>query len=250
MDRVKGTFVAKPPEDPDLEDILGPKPSDTATIKALVAKERLGPGRVKGDKFSQERMRRVLKSLAAMPVVGDACNMAGIHRHTLGQWIVKSRIGVPGDVYDINLIEDDPETKVRFHEAYDYAMDDGIDNLERAMMQRALGYLEPLTFQGRVIYKIDPRLVGLGLPDVETYLLDENGKPVPETLFKQDPDLMMFIMKCRRKSVYGNKTEVDVNHRGGVLVVAQKAISGKSLNDEEADFRKQAVDVEFEEVEE
>lgn len=244
MVRENGKFVARPPEDPDLEDILGPPPSTTADIKALVQQERLGPGRVKGDKFSQDRMFRVLKSLATMPVVGDACTMAGIHRHTLGQWIVKSRIGIPGDMYDLKMGDD----TIRFHEAYDYAMEDGLDSVERAMMQRALGYLEPLTFQGRVIYKIDPRLVGLGLPDMETYLLDENGKPVPETVMKQDPDLMQFIMRCRRKGVYGNKTEVDVNHRGGVLVVGAKAVDGKLLNVEEVEFRKNAVEVEFEEV--
>jgi hypothetical protein len=247
MDREKQTDTIAP--DDDLDDLLGPKPLSARELQALVRQEKLGPGRVKGDKRSVERMLKILKSLANMPVVGDACTMAGIHRATLGLWLVKSRNGIVGDGFDIPIGEESSEA-IRFHEAYDYAMEDGLDSVERGMMQRALGYLEPLTFQGRVIYKRDPRLVGLGLAPEEEYLLDADGKPVPESVMKQDPDLMMFIMKCRRKAVYGNKSEIDVNHRGGVLVVGAKAVTGSDLNKEELDFRTNAVDVEFEEVDE
>jgi len=238
-----------PAVEDDLDDLLGPTPLTARQLQQMAKKETLGPGRVKGDKRTPERMARIIDQLAKMPVVGDACKMAGIHRETLKLWLIKSKTGIPGDGFDLPLDPNDPSVgTIRLHEAYDAAMEDGLDLLERAAIQKALGQLEPLTYQGRVIYQLDPRLMGLGLPENECWLLDDKGRPVPESVMKQDPDLMQFILKARRKGVYGNKTEVDVTHRGGVLVVGAKAVTGQSLNEEEAQFRINAVDVEFEEV--
>lgn len=244
-------------DDTDLNDLLGPTPTSARQFQALAKTERLGSGRLtntrRNSKLSQERMLSVLNQISKMPVAGTAALASGIHPQTVQLWLAKSKLGLPGDQFDVVLnpdeeYEEDRVTK-RFHEAYDIYLQLGLDVVESAMIQRAIGYEEVLTYQGRVIYKKDPELIELGLPDYMCTLKDAKGRPVPETIWKQDPDLMMFIMKARRANIYGNKQSLDLNVKGGVLVVGAKAITGATLNDEERSFRENAIDVEFEEVE-
>lgn len=267
-------------DDEDLSDLLGPEPEPTnppldpgaaETPEPEVEFEELPAqlldfaGRVAGGraalrrsraialkprKLSNERMIRVLTAITEMPVAADACMRAGISMTTLSYWKARSIEGVPGDGYDVVFDPDDPTETRRFHEAWDDAMAMGLGRVERATHQRALGYLEPQVYQGRVIYKHDPELVALfGYECQQTYLLNpRTGEPVPETVMKQDPDLMMFILKTRMKEVYGAKQEIDVNYRGGVLVVSQVAKTPQALIENQKDFRAEAVDVEFSEI--
>jgi len=201
-------------------------------------------------KLTNERMVRVLTAMTDMPVAADACKMAGISTSGLKYWLGKSQEGQPGDGFDVVLDPDEPEATVRFHEAWNDAVAAGLGRVERAAITRALGYLEPLTYQGRVIYRHDRELVALfGGESVDTYLLDENGQPVPESVMKQDPDLLQFILKTRLADVYGNRQTVDINHRGGVLVVSATARSSEALLTDAADYKADAVDAEFSEVE-
>jgi hypothetical protein len=248
----------------DLTDLLGPEPAPVqeAPDPELEAPSvpMLTPGRaafrrsrsitLKPRKLSNERMLRVINAISEMPVASDACMRAGMSVTTLKYWLTKSAEGRPGDGYDVVFDPDEPEATRRFHEAWNDAMEIGIGRVESATIQRALGYLEPLTYQGRVIYKHDPELVALfGYECQQTYLLDPaTGEPVPETLFKQDPDLQMFILKTRKAEVYGNKQSIDVNHRGGVLVVSAVAKSSQALLEQGKDYKADAVDVEFSEV--
>jgi hypothetical protein len=82
MDREKQTDTIAP--DDDLDDLLGPKPLSAREIQALVRQEKLGPGRVKGDKRSSSAWSKSSNLSPDIPVVKDACTMAGIHRATLG----------------------------------------------------------------------------------------------------------------------------------------------------------------------
>jgi hypothetical protein len=136
------------------------------------------------------------------------------------------------------------DNTVRFHEAWDIAMLSGVERVEAITIRRATGYDEVLTYQGKVQYKYDPQKLAdardLGLPEFvpENYLVDQWGAPVPETVWKMDPDLAMFILKSRKPQVYGNKASMDVNVRGGVLVVPMRALAAADLNAVEEQYRK------------
>lgn len=242
-------------DDDDLSDLMGPEPE-----LAPIPVPMLTPGRaafrrsrsviLKPRKLSNERMIRVLTAITEMPVSADACMRASISPTTLSYWMTRSAEGVPGDGYDVVFDPEEPEATRRFHEAWEDAMKIGLSRVERAAHQRALGYLEPQVYQGRVIYKHDPGLVALyGYECQQTYLLDaRTGEPVPESVMKQDPDLMMFILKTRMKDTYGSKQEIDVNYRGGVLVVSAVAPNSQALIENQKNFKAEAIDVEFSEI--
>lgn len=242
--------------DDDL-DFLGPEPVPPKRTarewQALARNENYSLSRVTGDtkyKRTQERMINIVQRIAKMPVVKDACEMNGVTTHSVKLWLVKSRLGQPGDGFDLVMNPDDDPSEhitVRFHEAYDQALKDGAQELYRAALTRAMGYREPLTFQGRVIYKQDPEKIRLGMEGMDSYLLDDEGRPVPESVEKQDPDLMQFLLKGLMPDTFGNKTKIEMEGKiSGVLVVAQKAISGAALGDEEKLYQKETLQVEFE----
>lgn len=228
----------------DLADLLGPEPAAPEPLpggRALLKRSRSYDvaRAAKAKKFSQERLKRLLDACAEMPVANSACMRANVHMTTLKYWLQKSSEGKPGDGFDIDYGEGDDKISIRFHDAWDAAMVAGVEAVEAATIQRAKGYREVLTFQGRVKYQEDPKLLALGLTGAEAYLLDDFGAPIPETVLRQDPDLMMFILKARKPDVYGNKQQVDVTHRGGVLVVGMTAASPSDLNTIEADYRRE-----------
>jgi hypothetical protein len=184
-----------------------------------------------------------------MPVGADVARRMGISYTTLKYWLQKSFEGAPGDGFDVVMGDDDEngtdDNTVRYHDAWDIAMMAGVEAVEAATIKRATGYEEVLTYQGRVSYRYDPDKVAdsiaLGIPEFvpQNYLLDKYGAPVPETVFKQDPDLAMFILKSRKPQVYGAKASVDVNVKGGVLVVGVRAATSEVLNEIEEKYRKE-----------
>lgn len=248
-------------EDPDLADILGPPPSreiQEAARKQVLGPSRLvarnpGSGRVPGGKCTPERMWRIIKSMEQLPIPAKACRFANIHPATLQLWLEKSMRGSTGDVFSLVINpEDPPEEQItkRFHELYDFALESGVDAVEEAAMKRAIGYEEVLTYQGRVQYRLDPVLVDLGFTGSEAWLKDDRGQPIPETVLKQDPDLIQFILKNRRAKIYGTKVDVGMRVTGGVLVVAAKALTSNELVEESKKYLEAPIDVEFEEVDE
>jgi|ERR1035437_3764638 hypothetical protein len=244
------------------EDLLGPDleaenlvdeapPATEVPSTSLMKRSRSYPINRKGGmprKSTPERLGRALSYAAEMPVGADVARRLGVNVSTLKYWLQKSLEGGPGDGFDVVLGEDDENSNedntVRFHEAFDLAMEAGVEQVEAATHRRAIGYREPLIYRGRVQYQYDTKKLALsrelGLPEMvaENYLLDEFGAPVPETVLKQDPDLAMFILKSRKASVYGDKSRVDVNVRGGVLVVGMRATTSEALNEMEAGYRK------------
>lgn len=240
--------------EPDLSDILGPEPAASPPpLTPGRALQRLSRARgIRPRKLSNDRMIRVLTAITQMPVTTDACWRAGISTSTLKYWLTKSVSGGGGDGFDVVFDENTPDETVRFHEAWDDAMAIGLSLVERALHERALGYREVLTYQGRVVYKHDPELVALfGYECMQTYLRDPiTNEPVPEAVIKQDPDLLQFIVKTRLSETYGTKATLDINHRGGVLVVAAVAKTSEALASVAQDYKADAVDVEFSEVDE
>lgn len=252
--------------DAELDELLGPDPVavtepeetlvDEAPPKsrpmgeasrALLERSRNYPVNRVARKNTPERLKRILSYISEMPVTADACRRANISNTTIKYWLQKSLEGAPGDGFDIVMGDDDEngtdDNTVRFHEAWDDAMTVGVGRTEAATIKRATGYDETLTYQGKVQYRYDPKKLAdareLGLPEYvpENYLVDEFGAPVPETVFKMDPDLAMFILKTRLPQTYGAKASLDVNVRGGVLVVPMRVVAA-DLNEIEDRYRK------------
>lgn len=239
--------------DEDLSDLLGPDPEPVAPTPrsgvhtspaelihaggrdVLKRSRSYDTHRAVSDhkkKNSPERLQRILAACADTPINNSVCTRAGISVTTLKYWLQKSEEGAPGDGFDVptGLEESEGPTTVRFHTAWDEAVELGTDRVEAAAYRRAIGYREVLTFQGRVMYQMDPDLVSLGFTGMDAFLKDDFGAPIPETIEKQDPDLQMFILKARRSKIYGDKKQVDLNVRGGVLVVGVTAKTPTDLN--------------------
>lgn len=252
--------------DAELDELLGPDPVAelqenlvevappgyrpmVGTGRALLERSRSYPVQRAARKNTPENLKRSLDYIAEMPVGADCARRMGISYTTLKYWLQKSLEGAPGDGFDIVMSDDDEngtdDNTVRYHEAWDDAMEVGVARVEAATIKRGTGYDETLTYQGRVQYKYDPEKVAqsieLGLPEYvpTNYLLDRYGAPVPETVYKMDPDLAMFILKSRKPLVYGNKATVDLNVRGGVLVVGARAVTSEALNELEAQYRRE-----------
>jgi hypothetical protein len=47
----------------------------------------------------------------------------------------------------------------------------------------------------------------------EAYLLDDNGKPIPERIHHQDPEVMLAVLKAWRRDRYGQHDQLDVTHK-------------------------------------
>jgi hypothetical protein len=137
-----------------------------------------------------------LIALAQMPVIGHACDAAGVHRSTA----TRAREG-------------DEE----FARAWDEAMATGIDLAEQAAFKRGvLGFEEPVIDKGRLAYRYE-RVVAKAThaeagEEVETetwrMALDANGQPIPLTVRKHSDALLSLILKGRRKEVYADRTEL------------------------------------------
>lgn len=199
---------------------------------------------VVGRKNSPERMTLLLNKVMQFPQMHHACAMAGIVYSTLRYWLVKSEKGKIGDGFDLEYAE---ETK-RFHEHFYDARDAAVQMVEDAFWQYGMGHYEILSDKGRVMYQIDEDLVALGFTGTAAYLRGDDGKPIPERIEKQDPDVMLAVLKAWRRDKYGQHANVDVTHRGGVLVVGVRARDQKEIEQREKDYLNEALNVEFREV--
>jgi hypothetical protein len=199
-------------------------------------------------KYAPERLQAILKFVTEMPVIAEVCRRAAISRSSLVYYLGKSEKGKVGDGFDVVVGEDEHGNDItaRFHVAWAHALEDGIDKVERAAHRLAVGQPKPLTNKYGVIYKFDQTKLDLGLEGMDAYLRDENGAPIPQTIIEQDPDMMRFILKTRRRNVYGDHTSVDMVHSGGVLVVGVKKTEAEL--EQEFGGTQEIQDVEFEDV--
>lgn len=119
-------------------------------------------------------------------------------------------------------LREDPE----FREAVEHRLQEFHDRMEREMYRRGVqGVLEPVFYQGRVV----------------------------GTIRRYDSNLLVRLMEANRPEKFGRKAEVDVNHKGGVLVIpsgAQSAEAWLAEHGAAASLEKPAISVEAQTVEE
>jgi hypothetical protein len=163
------------------------------------------------------RMRIVLDTLSEYPIQSYAARKAGIHRKTPENWKKRSKAGDDG--FDLEW----KGVIGRFHEHCESAIEEAHVRLRDKMFQRALvGYDKVLTHRGRVMYKIDQGLVGLGYEGPDAYLRDENGNPVPETIRQVDRKAIRYLLKSLCPEKYGKNPKIDIPQKGGVLVIGDE----------------------------
>jgi hypothetical protein len=182
-------------------------------------------------KLSPKLMRVVLNSLRKYPVLWYAASKADIHRKTLKYWMDRSAAGDDG--YDIKW----QGIEWRFHEHCESAIDEAHQILEDDMLERALsGYNKVLTHRGRVVYKIDEGLAGLGCRGPDAYLTDADGNPIPETVSIEDAKAQLSVLKRRRAERYGTHSKIVAPRESSVLVVGDMTKKPKCNTDKKSEL--------------
>lgn len=130
---------------------------------------------------------RFLEALAEVPVVAYAARAASIDYR---------------QAYRTRQADGD------FAQAWDDAMEAGVDRAEQEAFRRAVeGYEEPVIDKGRLAYVYERYLDAEGKEGYRP-VLDANGQPVPLTVRKHSDALLGLILKGRRKKVYAERTEL------------------------------------------
>jgi hypothetical protein len=159
-----------------------------------------------------------LAALRELPVIKHACVAVGIDRTTA--WRTR-------------------KSDEAFAEAWDAAMEEGIDRAEAEAFRRAVvGFEEPVIDRGRLVYRYE-RYEALDVNGVvqEHYrlLLDDNGQPIPLTVRKHSDMLLGLVLKGRRKSVYAERKEL-TGADGAALPAAQVIIATGVPSDDYTDL--------------
>ena len=143
-----------------------------------------------------------LAALRELPVISHACKAVGIERSTA--WRARQN----------------DET---FAEAWDDALEEGIDRAEQEAFRRAVvGFEEPVIDKGRLAYRYE-RYEDEEGQEHYRLVLDEHGQPIPLTVRKHSDALLALYLKGRRKKVYAERTEVTGADGGPVQQVDETA---------------------------
>lgn len=135
-----------------------------------------------------------LAALRARPVVQHACDVVGIERCTA----YRAR-----------------KADTAFAEAWDEAMEAGIDGAEAEAIRRGKdGWEEPVIDRGKLVYRQERYLVDVMVDDEVVQqerwrlVLDENGQPVPLTVRKHSDAMLGLVLKARRAAYRVERTEM------------------------------------------
>lgn len=144
----------------------------------------------------------VLQALSVVPVLNHAADVAKVHRQT----IVQAR-------------KKDPE----FDQACIDAMEAGIDYAEKEAFRRAVnGWAEPVIDRGRLMWQYRREVDEAGEEKLVP-VLGPDGQPIPLTVNKHSDSLLQFVLKGRRREVYGDKQELTGANGGPVTVLDETA---------------------------
>jgi hypothetical protein len=155
-----------------------------------------------------------LAALRELPVIKHACVAVGIDRTTA--WRTR-------------------KSDEAFAEAWDAAMEEGVDRAEAEAFRRAVvGFEEPVIDRGRLAYRYERYLDEEGAEHYRL-LLDEHGQPIPLTVRKHSDVLLGLVLKGRRKSVYAERKEL-TGADGAALPAAQVIIATGVPSDDFGDL--------------
>lgn len=165
-------------------------------------------------KLTPEKLTAFCAALAETGIVAKACKAVDISRVTAYQW----RDEIP-----------------EFAAAWDKALQVGITALEDEAHRRGFeGVDEPLTHQGQLTYQyerdenghlvfdevvtgeVDGKPVTVKQPRL---LLDENRRPLVESVKKYSDTLAIFLLKAHKPEKYRERTQMDVSNSDGSLTM-------------------------------
>lgn len=147
-----------------------------------------------------------LAALRELPVIAHACKAVGIERSTA----YRAR-----------------EADQAFADAWDDAVEDGVDRAEQEAFRRGVvGFEEPVLDKGRLAYRherYEVEDVNGNREERWRMVLDEQGQPIPLTVKKHSDALLALYLKGRRKKVYADRTELTGAEGGPVQAVDETA---------------------------
>lgn len=134
---------------------------------------------------------RILKHIAAGETIATAANLCGIHPRTVYLAV---------------------DTDADFRDAYNNAMRESLDHLEREARNRAYhGVDEPVIYQGKLCFVLqDDKGTQLPIELLEKLPVGKDGKPAipkgwfikPLTIRKPSDGLMTLLLRARRPEVF------------------------------------------------
>jgi len=154
--------------------------------------------------------RLFIEELARTGNVTRAAHRINVSRNTVYHW----REHMPNEPVTLQNGEE-----FTFIEAWDNALEEGLDLLEEFARERAtVGYKEPVVYQGRLSYHTYPP----NHPLAGELILNEEGMPIPITINRPSDNLLVQLLRAKRPDEFGIKQQVDNTHRvatGGVLAI-------------------------------
>jgi hypothetical protein len=199
-------------------------------------------------RYAPQKLRLALELAKVFPYEAVIAREAGMSTSALRYALMGSREGHAGDIFDIE-VDDGLGNCIteRFHVLFADALEEGMSKVEMAAYELATGQTRKvLEYQGRITYQQDPDLVALGFPEEQTYIRDEHGNRIPETVPIRDPEMLRWLLERWKPEIYSKrpKPPKDAARPSGVLVV------GNPMSRKEYEKRyggpQPLVDVEFE----
>jgi hypothetical protein len=137
-------------------------------------------GNARTNRTARHARAQFLEELARRGIVSDACKAAGVARRTAYEWRAADTV---------------------FAAAWDEALDQAVDTMEREAHRRAVeGVEEPV--------------IGRVERDRDGILTDEDGNPL--YIRKYSDSLLTTMLKANRPEKYRERT--DVHHSGAIAV--------------------------------
>ncbi|MHC6156576.1 hypothetical protein ACVSQB_32970 [Bradyrhizobium elkanii] len=176
---------------------------------------------------NEETMIAICETVASgVLVLSKAARINGVATRTLWTWLEESKRGED----ERYLISFPTAEKRPFHVAIARARRMAAIDIRSEFEARALrGHDELVHFQGQVVWRMDPRAVGLD-PDLrellgfdrDGLLRDERGNAIPVTQHIQPPvSAVLKVLAAHFPKEYGDHIEQNINLRGGVTLGVQ-----------------------------
>jgi len=170
----------------------------------------------------------ILNRLIERPKLAPACRAAGISTVTLYQWI-KESVADPAS-HRVKWLGNDAPLHVHISTARRLAT----ITLDHSARELGIsGHVTPKFFQGQPVWKQDPKVAADAIafdddtwfqeygarPRSDVYARDEQGRLIQEVEHSPpNPQVLNKLLSSLAPELYGERSEVNVNHTGSVWI--------------------------------
>ncbi|MET4045347.1 hypothetical protein ABIC03_007079 [Bradyrhizobium sp. RT6a] len=184
-------------------------------------------------KREPELLQKLVDGIQEYGTIKNACRACGVSKAAFFNWCKQSGSG-GGEEFMVSVGEE----PLLFHEAVKVAQRQvSFEILENFRYRLLHGTDEVARFQGRTVWRTDPRVAHLSDQDLTDlgittrYLRDADGEFIPETIH-HEPSVqgVLAFLAAEFPKQWGNKSSVEINQRStGVQVVSHRFASKPSL---------------------